>query len=140
MVNEALGRTLYLFRPSKATGYNGTITYTRSVLTGCKLGQPSKGWTVDTAGAMRSATATLYWNFGHSVQTPTLDPLFKEGDIISTRPALRKVQDSRFILEDATDIVGDRQGEVPSDVEFTINTVTEHTFKGVLHHYEVVLV
>ena len=136
---EALGRTLYHFRPVKADGYNGATTFMRTVLTNCKLGQASKGWIVDTAGSTRSASAVMYWNFGHSEQTPQLDPLFREGDIIATHPALRKVKDARYILADVFSEVGDTQGDVPSDVEFTVQSVQEHTFKGKLHHYEVVL-
>ena len=140
VIGEALGRTLWQFRPSKAPGYNGAVTYTRCKLTNCKLGQPTKGWTTDTAGAMRAASASLFWNVGHSGQEPALDPFFQEGDIISTRPALRSVRDASFDVQDSQDICGDRQGETPSDIEYTVRSVTEHTFKGVIHHYEVVLV
>lgn len=137
---RALGITLFQFRPFKAVdAYDGSLEYIKSSLANCKLEHPKKGWTVDTAGSSRSASAVLYWNVGHSVQEPRLDPPFKEGDIITTMPAFRKVEDDKFVLADAMTEVGDRQGDVP-DMEFTVQAVREQTFKGVLHHYEVILV
>ena len=118
MVVGALVNKLDLFRPSKATGYNGAITYTKATLSNIKLGQPSKGWTTDTSGAVRSATATLYYNAGHSAQSPLLSPVFKEGDILCNASS----------------------ATTPADDRFTVQAVTEQTFKGALHHYEVVLV
>ena len=118
MVVGALVSTLDLFRPSKASGYNGAITYTKATLTGIKLGQPTKGWTTDTAGSVRSATATLYWNVGHSGQSPAMTPVFKEGAILCAVSSAK----------------------TPASDHFTVQAVTEQTFKGSLHHYEVVLV
>ena len=115
---EALANRIDLFRPVKASGYNGAVTYTKATLSGIKLAQPSRGWTVDTAGSVRQVTATLYWNAGHSGESPVLTPPFQTGDIICT----------------------ESQSTTPSDDRFTVQSVTEHTFKGVIHHYEVVLV
>lgn len=118
MVINALVNSLDLFRPSKASGFDGVVTYAKSTLSNIKVGQPSRGWTVDTAGSTRSATATLYWNVGHSGQAPALTPAFKVGDIICNHS------------DDLT----------PSDDHLTVQAITRQTFKGVLHHYEVVLV
>lgn len=118
MVISALVRNLDLFRPTKGSSYDSPVSYSKATLTGIKLGQPSKGWTVDTAGSVRSSTATLYWNIGHSGQSPALSPVFKVGDILC-QPS---------------------DSSEPSDDRLTVQSVTEQTFKGVLHHYEVVLV
>ena len=114
----ALAGRLDQFRPTKAAGYDGAVTWSKATLSGVKLGQPSKGWSLDTAGAVRMNTATLYWNVGHSGQKPALVPPFQPGDVICS-PS---------------------QGTSPGTERLTVQAVTEQTFKGVLHHYEVVLV
>ena len=118
MVVGALVNVLDLFRPSKASGYDGVVTYTKTTISNIKLGQPSKGWTTDTAGSVRSSTATLYWNVGHSSMSTSLSPVFKEGDIICAHSS----------------------ATTPDDDHWTVQAVTEQFFKGQLHHYEVVLV
>lgn len=118
MVKDALTSSFSLYRPQKASGYDGAVTYTRARLDGVKLAQPSRGWTVDSAGATRSVTATLYYNFGKSAQNPTLTPIFERGDIL-------------------TDV---SEEDVPIPSKFIVQAVTEHTFKGIPHHLEVVLV
>lgn len=114
---RALAGSYDLFRPSKASGYDGAMTYTKVTIFNAKLSQPSHGWTIDTAGSMRTETATLYYNPNHSSMSSVLDPLFKTGDIICK-------------ASDATE---------PSAERLTVQSITEHTARGSLHHYEVVL-
>ena len=115
---RALAGTIDLFRPSKAEGYDGKITYTKSVIHNAKLSQPSHGWNTDTGGSVRTETATLYYNPTHSSMSPALLPPIRRGDILCRS-------------SEATE---------PSAERFTVQSVTEHPFRGKLHHYEVVLV
>ena len=116
---RALAGTYDMFRPSKASGYDGKITYTKTTITNAKLSQPSHGWTVDTAGSVRTETATLYYNPSQSSMSSALDPLFKVGDMLCKASPT------------ATE---------PSAERLTVQSITEHTARGVLHHYEVVLI
>ena len=116
MVN-ALSNSVDIFRPSKGEGYNGAVIYQKATLYNIKLAQPTRGWTVDTGGAMRSVTATLYFNVGHSSVVGGLEPIFAVGDMVC-------------------DVSGDSE---PSEERLVVRSVTVQRFKGSVHHYEVVL-
>ena len=119
MVESAFYTNLDLFRPVKPTKPTDSLTYEKVKLLKVKLGNSAKGWVISGNGAVQSNTATLYFNFGTSGQYPALlEPIFQEGDFICE-------------CSEATE---------PPKRRFTVKSVIEQTFKGQLHHYEVVLV
>lgn len=117
MVKDALVSQLDLFRPYKQTDTSGKITYRKVSIFNVKLNQNSSAWVTDTTGAVQSKSATLFYNNGISSHSSLLSPLFQAGDIVC----------------ETTD-----DKEPPID-RLVVRNVTEHTFKGALHHIEVVL-
>lgn len=117
MVKEALVSELSLFRPYKQTDTSGKITYRKISLFNVKLNQNSSAWVTDTTGAVQSKGATLFYNIGISSQSTLLSPLFQTGDIVCNATSFKEPPVDRLVVK----------------------SVTEHTFKGSLHHIEVVL-
>lgn len=116
MVVNALVSKFTLFRPDKETTTKGKQSFTSSVLKNVKLSQSASAWVTNTSGAVQSKSATLYFNYEKSSQTPAYTPLFQAGDIICEGTPTSP----------------------PAD-RFVVSSVTEHSFKGKKHHIEVVL-
>lgn len=116
MVVDALVSKFTLFRPDKETSTKGKQSFTSTTLYGVKLNQPASAWITNTSGAVQSKSATLYFNYGKSTQSPALSPLFLAGDIIC-----------------------EGTPSTPPTDRFVVSSVTEHSFKGIKHHIEVVL-
>lgn len=120
MVIETLIKSLDLYRPTLPQTHSpvAEVAYTKAVLSKVKLGQNTVGWQLGTTGATQVMGATIFFNHGVSAESPRLEPVFKEGDIICEHS------------ETAT---------APSAKKFVVKAVHEHTFKGYFHHYEVEL-
>ena len=117
MVASALVSEVSLYRPQKETSTAGKQTFSFATVHNVKLAQSSKGYTNDVTGETSLRSSVLYYNFDSSFQEPVLSPRFKAGDIVC---------------------VG-HTGSSPSDDRFVVKSVTEHTFKGKRHHFEVVM-
>lgn len=117
MVTSALVNEVSLYRPQKEIGTAGKQTFDFATVHNVKLAQASYAWNNDTTGATSIKSAVLYYNFDSSFQDPVMAPRFKAGDIVC---------------------IG-HSGASPSDDRFVVKSVTEHTFKGKRHHFEVVL-
>ena len=117
MVASALVSEVSLYRPQKETGTAGKQTFDFATVYNVKLAQTSYAWNNDTTGATSIKSAVLYYNFDSSFQDPEMSPRFKAGDIVCVA----------------------NDGPSPSDDRFVVKSVTEHTFKGKRHHFEVVL-
>lgn len=113
---KSFNQSFDLYRPVDKRSFSSEQSYLVEVLDHCKLGQPSKGWSVSTDGTVQAQTATLFFNVSISTASPSLVPLFKAGDVL---------------VAHGGDVAGDRR---------VVQSVTEQWLRGSLHHYEVVLV
>ena len=117
MVRDTMTQSYDLFRPVKPQTPTGTASYVKAALSGVNLSRSSKGYRVSSNGMTEYASATLFYNLGTSSESPALNPLFQAGDMICSPSENQSPAGKRLIVQD----------------------VTEQFFKGVLHHYEVVL-
>ena len=118
MVTDTLKTTVSLFRPLKKNKTDARTTFEKTTVSAVKLSQPSSAWVTDSTGEVQSKAGSIFYNIGISSEYPELDPLFKVGD---------------FICEET-------DSDTPPKERQVVQRVTEQTFKGKLHHIEVVLV
>lgn len=117
MVKDTLVNELCLFRPHNKKNTSAETDFTRVIVHNVKLNESSSSWVNSTDGAVQSRTATIFYNCGVSSESPALEPLFKEGDFIC-----------HYTI-----------ASVPPKDRFVVKKVVEQTFKGKLHHIEVIL-
>ncbi len=117
MVRDALVETFDIFRPVKPSSPTGKVAYEKAVLSNVKLSCPSTGFTVSSSGETRRQAAVLFFNEGWSVETPFMAPPLQAGDMVS--------ESSNF-------------SEPPAE-RLVVQSVSKHTFKGALSHWEAML-